>query len=540
MNKYPIEFPFPPTAQQEDIFDVLLEGGTSIVVQATAGAGKSATLVNATKLLQATGFPLDHMLFVAFNKAIVTELQGKLPHGVKACTMHSLGMQTLKDELGDVRLDNFKYSDLVKEALAEEGILPRRHKDFREISDSLKDLINVIRINTFEYQDASADSLLRLLEDSQPEFPKAYAGLITGLARDVLNKGVKLAERRGTIDFTDMLWLPWKLDLTPKTRYPLVMVDEGQDQSPLQRWLCLRAMKQGGRMLAVGDKFQAIYGFSGASPDSLDILRKTLGAEQLPLSVTWRCPQSHVTLAQAVIGAANIQAAPSAKEGIVAAISEGQFESQIKEGDVVLARTNRPLISQAFAFIKAGRRAKIRGREIGQGLVKTAESIVKELSEYSTANFLAGVQVYGQEKIDALYRRSDLNEDQVAERVAEVNDRTEVLSLIAENTKADTFEALKVGIERLFDDSLGDFILLSTVHKAKGLEFDDVYLIDCEKMPAPFAKSAADKVGEECVLFVALTRGKRGLYFVGGLPRHAGVERAYHDLPQVKARESAA
>lgn len=515
---------YPPSPQQQAIYDAVLKGRNSLIVQATAGAGKSSTLVGIAERLAANGFPLEQMLFVAFNKAIVSELQEKLPPGVRACTMHSLGMQTLKDELGDLKLENFKYGNVIRDLLADEGILPRRHKDFRVISDSLKDLVNTIRITTFDYEDASKEELLHLLEDTQENFPRGHAGLITGLARDALNRGVKLAERRGEIDFTDMLWLPWKLGLTPKTQYEFLMLDEAQDQSPLQRWLCLKAVKRGGRVVAVGDEFQAIYGFSGASPDSMRLFKAALDAEEYPLSVTWRCPRSHVELAQAVIGEDNIQAAPNAKEGVVAEIGHQKFLSQIREGDAVLARTNRPLIAQAFEFIKAGRRAKIRGRDIGQGLIRSAEAIQKEYCrEYTPEAFAAGVEADRVEKIGALYRRSDLNEEQIQQRIAELQDRAEVLLLIAENSGAKTGDALKAAIENLFDDGRGNFILLSTIHKAKGLEFADVYVIDPENLPAPFARRPEDKQGELCCTFVALTRAKESLFFVDGLPNHAGV-----------------
>lgn len=512
-----------PSPQQIAIYDAVLQTTDSLIIQATAGAGKTSVLVGSVERMRDAGVNLGDVLFVAFNKAIVQELQERLPEGVKASTMHAFGMAILRENLGQLKVENYKYSNIAKDLLEDEGFMPRRHPDYRLIADSVRDLLNDVRIGIHPFEDAEA--LRHLLLDTQPDAPEKYLDVIVAVVRAALHKGIKVAERRGEIDFTDMLWLPWKLDLTPKTRYQTVLLDEAQDQSPLQRWLSLKAIRPGGRIIAVGDREQAIYGFMGASPDSMNLLKAATGARELPLSVTWRCPRSHVALAQAVVGEASIQAAPGAAEGEAAVLSQDRYAERVKEGDVILARTNRPLIEEAFRLIKEGRRAKIRGRDIGQGLIKTAEVVQKEYAgrEFTLSGFLQGLSEYAAEKAAAIEERGDLNPEQRAQRSAEVHDRAAVLGLIAENARAASLEDLKVAIGALFDDNLGDFILLSTVHKAKGLEFNTVFLLDAKNIPAPFARSPEELQGERCVLFVALTRAKKHLYFIDSLPNHPGV-----------------
>ncbi len=524
-SRYPVEFAFPPSEQQHAIFEHLLSSKASLVVQAGPGSGKTTTLVAGAQLLIASGTPARDLLFVAFNKAIVAELAERLPAGVRAATMHSFGMQILRDHLPSLEVKNFKYSDLIKNLLAEEGVRPYKHPKYKEVSDACKDLLNTVRLNLMDF--SVHEELLNALEDSQPDYPKAHGGVIVSAVQQALIQGQRSAERRGEIDFTDMLYLPWKLDLSPKDKYPIVMADELQDQSDLQRWLTLRAMKPGGQLVGVGDKNQSIYLFAGARADSMDRVQKAVRAEVLPLSVTRRCPVSHVLLAQALAGDDSVQPAPGAAHGEARIVSHDEFTRQVKEGDAVLCRTNRPLISQAFEFIRAGRRAKIRGRDIGQGLIKTVDAVANTLAGFTLPAFLSEMELYGSEKVMALHNRTDLNEEQVAQRVQEVQDRVEVIQLIAEESKATSVEDVRACIERLFDDSLGDFILLSTIHKSKGLEFSDVYLLEPEKLPAIFAQKSADDIqAERCVTFVALTRAKRGLFFVGGLPQYPGLKEA--------------
>jgi len=74
------------------------------------------------------------------------------------------------------------------------------------------------------------------------------------------NESAKL----GMLDFDDQLYLPllWKLRLFQND---FVFIDEAQDTNPVRRALAKLALRPGGRLIAVGDPRQAIYGFTGAS-----------------------------------------------------------------------------------------------------------------------------------------------------------------------------------------------------------------------------------------------------------------------------------
>lgn len=121
-----------------------------------------------------------------------------------------------------------------------------------------------------------------------------------------------------------------------------MFVDEAQDLSKVQLAFVLGCVRKGGRLLFVGDPRQAIYGFSGADAYAVERIVDVTKATVLPLSVTYRCPASHVRLANQF--APEMQVAPGAAQGTVRRISEAVLAAHVKPGDLVLCRVNVPLI----------------------------------------------------------------------------------------------------------------------------------------------------------------------------------------------------
>ena len=78
-----------------------------------------------------------------------------------------------------------------------------------------------------------------------------------------------------------------------------------------------------------------------------------------------------------------------------------------------------------------------------------------------------------------------------------------------------TVGGLIKNIKTIFGDKEKNSVIFSTVHKAKGLEADNVWILSPEKMPHPMAKSAADREQERNICYVAITRAKKNLNYVG-------------------------
>jgi len=501
---------------QEAIFSFGERGRGNAVVEATAGSGKTTTLVElATRLRRQR--PQSSLLFCAFNKSIAEELSKRLPDGAKASTIHGLGFGALSKGLPmkPGRPDQWKYSQLVKELLEQRNIRPRRHDAYAEISDAAKDIISMTQANLTFWEDF--DELEAVADACDIEIPKGHHGTVLEVVQEALRRGIELAQDRAVIDFTDMIWLPHELRLTP-FQYDVVLVDECQDLNRAQQELVLKAVKRQGRIFFVGDRMQAIYGWAGADRKSIDRIVERTGADVLPLAISYRCPENHISLARTT--GARIEPRPGAPTGGLGEISETEFMRLAQPGDMVLCRTTRPLIAKAFEFIRAGRPAQIRGRDIGQGLVRTVKAVAKDVEPFDADDFLEALEVYRGEKIDEAIRKAGGNEDAAEARIAQIHDRVDVLVLILEETRPQSLQQYVDGIERLFDDEPGRAVVFSTIHKAKGLECDTVFIIEPGQLPHPMARTPADKEGEAAVEFVALTRAKKNLWFVGEYARY--------------------
>ena len=116
----------------------------------------------------------------------------------------------------------------------------------------------------------------------------------------MLQEGNAISSDHITIDFNDMIYLPNALGLQPKKQYGYVFVDECQDLSQAQIGIVKKYLRQDGRLLAVGDPYQAIYGFAGADSDSYEQVKEAFNCQEFSLAECFRCPQAVVEIARTI------------------------------------------------------------------------------------------------------------------------------------------------------------------------------------------------------------------------------------------------
>lgn len=255
---------------------------------------------------------------------------------------------------------------------------------------------------------------------------------------------------------------------------------------------------------------QAIMGFAGADCDSYtNIIRRTKAIE-LPLSICYRCPKSHIELVKKIYPQIPIEAAPNAAEGIIHQINNDEVEKLLKNGDMVIARKTAPLVSLCIKLISRGIKATVKGRDIGESLKKDLDEIAK-LPSYSFQFFNETVSSYHQIKAQQ-YQGLD-NEEQMLENL---KDKLQAITIIYQSQpQARGIEDLKLYIDSLFSDENSP-ITLSTCHRAKGLEGERIFIYKPEDMPMRWKKQQDwQLVQEKNLLYVALTRSKSDLFIVG-------------------------
>jgi DNA helicase-2/ATP-dependent DNA helicase PcrA len=503
---------------QQAIFEAVKTGTSNLAINAVAGSGKTTTIVEAAKLMK----PGDRVVFLAFNKHIVSELQRRLPKSVDRMTIHSLGMKACgKGHQGKIKVDQHKYHDIIDDTVTlEQSVPPQMHAVFAKM---VRQLVDLGRLTLTNFQDQDAIDYLIGHYDMAADLVEAANDMEVSIvwlldkavevARRAMKRGLLLYENNGVIDFTDMLWLPYVRSL-PVPRYDVVMVDEAQDLSKAQAEIVMRSAGAGGRVIAVGDPKQSIMGFGGAANDSFDRLVERTKATVLPLSVCYRCPASHLKLARDIVP--HIEAAPNAIEGTIETIDPTRFSVMPRSGDLVICRTNAPLIGAALRLIGKGIQARVRGRNIGKQIAKLALDASKlEIdptidAEGWRAGFEKRLDKLVQARIDALMQRKHTES-----AIEAVRDQQECLLVYLDgNPTVNSLDGLVNGVESLFADEHAA-VWLSSIHRAKGLEADRVFVLKPDKMALTWKNQLAWQAEQEQNLrYVGLTRAKKALYFV--------------------------
>lgn len=199
-----------------------------------------------------------------------------------------------------------------------------------------------------------------------------------------------------------------------------------------------------------------------------------------------------------------IQPSPTAPLGSVTHLPE-YTTATFPSSSAILCRLNAPLVSFAFSLIQRGVGCRVLGREIGQGLI----TLVKKLDNGGDdlAVLQQKLEMYESRETEKLLRRG---EEQAADNI---HDRVQCLELFI--THSSSVDDLLGRISALFDDSASGLLTLSSIHKAKGLEWPKVFLLDrFELMPSKFAKLPWQQVQERNLIYVAMTRAQIDLVYI--------------------------
>ena len=173
---------------------------------------------------------------------------------------------------------------------------------------------------------------------------------------------------------------------------------------------------------------------------------------------------------------------------------------------MVLCRYNAPLVSAFYELIMQGKSAYVLGRDMTKGLVNAVNKITKN-GNMGSDEFL---QLLDQ---DFHYNYNRLIKLEKTNQAHALEDKFECIRIFA--TKATTVTGILAEIKRVFNGNEKGEIMLSTVHKAKGLEADNVYILATERMPHP---KASDMREELNICYVAITRAKKNLHYCGPKP----------------------
>jgi len=481
------------------IFDHYLSKTGNIMVKACPGSGKTTNIKHL--------WTLDDKptVYLVFNKANQLEAQSKMPYKSDSAilTLNGLGHRALLREFGSV-LDDRKVLKIIDRDIH----FPTydRHK-----ADHKWALCRAVQ----QAKSYALDSVLT---------PGEYADMVDTYDLETyegmeghVNRVLEISDNNlDTVDFDDQIRIPalYRCTFAP---YANVLCDEVQDFSPIQALLVSRL--QADRYVFVGDSHQSIYGFRGAMTGSMDYLSAQFHCTELPLSITYRCAKNLVKEAAAIYP--GIEAFHSAPEGTVRYVQcpdygdpttalqlrsiMGTMGIRANHDAMVVCRMNRPLIQLAYALLAQDIPCYVRGRDIGQNLIRL---ITKQ-----EATSIAELRT----KLDTWYF------EELALAQAKCNDR-KIITLEDKHTSlalfmnqclpSDSPSAVIQKVTALFEQGKG--LCLSTIHKAKGLEAEQCTILEHGLYPRMVQRSSQvwQKEQEHNCQYVAITRGKTSLTYM--------------------------
>lgn len=462
------------TDEQQAIRHEIQHGTEHVLIDALAGCAKTTTLLNGLSVI-----PQRSILFAAFNRNIADEAARRIPKMrpgwiVVVQTFHALGREILKRHFPRLVIDRKATEDLINEACL--TVWPDAPYEAR----------------------SSAMRIVRFTKESLEPIPAAADGgcswpvdrlVAVGLAQQLIShrlKGERIersgriahraieisadVQRRQSVDFCDLTWLPSVLELAPASRYQAIMLDELQDISIPQAHLISRVSLPNTRVIAAGDARQQLYSWRGSmGADAFERYMPKSG-KRFPLTMTWRCSTRVVQAAQQLVP--ELHAQPNAEEGSVSSCTLGELPLRVAQGltpngvhTFILSRTNRALLNCALFLWRSGTKFMLNA---GSDLLEPLFQVIDhELDGRSATAFRQSLDAWHKREIDKADRAGATT---MRERVDE--QRAMLLSAL--------LYAPPSQIRRLLSSILQpnkSGVLLSTVHKVKGLEADRVFLL---------------------------------------------------------------
>lgn len=455
--------------QQRHILDLIADTDDNLLVEAGPGTGKTYmlrlidNLVNIKSLYER--FVYDpktgeehNILYLAFNRRIVEEANepddegNQKFHDTTAIrTLNGAGHRIWgQTASGRLTVDTKKTINIFRTIV--ESLPDKEDKD-NAWNDYLliKSGVDMAKALGYVPEDGypRAKRLISTEDffDSLEERPSEFTRL---LIDEILLKSIQLAYS-GSIDYNDQLYMPTLFGGSFPS-YPLILVDEKQDFSPINDEMLRRYAEKGARIVAVGDTWQSIYAFRGAVQGGMEKTKADFNCTVADLSVSFRCP-SEIVKHQT----RNPKLTWSREGGriIYPAIVH---VTDFPDDAVIICRNNAPLFTLALRLLASKRGVNVTGTDIGYKVINIMNKLGKD--SLPREQVLDAIEAWRQDKLSV--------------QSTTANDTADCMRVFACFGK--TLSEATGYAEHLFAQR--GAITLTTGHKAKGLEWEKVYHLD--------------------------------------------------------------
>lgn len=486
-----------PSDEQLKIFDFIKNGIGHCVIQARAGAGKTWTILKCLDYIKDNQI----CLYLAFNHSIKLEIKSKINNKHDVFTLHGLGREILKQNNIIIKIDDDKYKKYLIENIDSLSNIkvPKNLQQyyFNKILDLLKFARMDLCYNLTKIDQTAKERNISLNFDE------------IEIVKKLMDWG---QNEINTQDYTDWVWLPNVLNLQPKFKYQWIFNDEAQDYTIAYVSLFKKYLKNGVRFVSVGDEYQSINQFAGASKKAFEEMIKLSNNNIFTLTKSFRCAKSIIELSKEIVP--DITPRDDAPSGLV---KRGTFVHEINENDMVLSRTNAPLLSIYNKLTKLNKKCYLKGSN------KDKDNFINLIEKYHNNNTSLSKNLETDGLFPRLYeelinRRNQLLLSGIIEKKALKDNYfssfyDKILSLLTISEDCETVDDLIDKINKIYQ-SEEKGVCLSTIHKAKGLECDTVHIMKFDELGFKYAHNDIDKQQEKNLRYVAITRAKNKLSII--------------------------
>lgn len=500
-----------------------------VCVIAGAGTGKTRAITH--RLAYAVDIGIvdpNRILALTFTARAAGEMRVRLRAlgvpNIAARTFHSAALKQLMYFWPQALGGRFPQlltnkSGFIGEAINRAGLSANKSSALlRDIASEIE-WAKVLEIASDEYVEKASDYGRKLRVGNQGITPSEVARIYEAY------EGLKKQER--ALDFEDVLLMTVGMleevrDIRERVRdqYRYFTVDEYQDVSPLQQRLLDLWLGKREDICVVGDPAQTIYSFAGATPAFLlNFVNRFPKAEVIRLSAGYRSTPEIINLANNVLRSGELGHDLDAVNGHGAMPSSLSFNSETEEllaivdevakaiasgtpaqSIAILARTNSQLENLEGALNNANIENQIR----------TAERFFDRPKVREMVSAIRSASVLSDAKGDWLQELRDLLKSQ-----GEDDPFARALIQLAQELCNDGIDSMRGFLRELEDRSEQNNppalpgVTLSTLHGAKGLEWEVVFLVGASESSLPWPGAQLEE--ERRLFYVGITRAKRSL-----------------------------
>ena len=524
----------------------------NMMIEASAGSGKTHT---ALLLLEDTK---TSDIYVAFNNAIASEFKEKIKNKkVKVSTIHALAYSFMLFNIAEDYeskkisyqkpvLDNLKIYKLIDEQIS----LNYKYITFNQkmfLRENIFNAYNLARLTMTDCDNENGiDDIVHKhylfwdFSDDKDENMKVIPKTKTlcSILSSIDIESLRLFTEEGIIDFSDMLYITylkiknglWKVPYWGY--YHNVVADEHQDQNLLQIAFLKLIKDKTGRYVFILDRKQAIYFFSGSDAHMADRTKKIFSPiKEFPLPICYRCAKSHIDYVNKLFPEINIEARPDAPQGEIINIDKEDIIDYIQPGDMIISRKNKwlgdvindmisngikiftedkDLIAALKKLIKPQKYPTViaQKNQLKKEIINYQKQLSKKRSEYSKA------KKEGNEK-----KEESLSEQ--LEVVTTLNNKIDNVYLLERicgsfikkySGNVSTKKLIEYIDEILSTVPSKDAVRITSVHKAKGLEAENVFVLNEGRVCQGAGAEQAQQ--EKNLSYISLTRAKNKMYLV--------------------------